>query len=87
MPRNEQSASGLRAKKHTKKDNEDILYCYLWAREKDRQCYGGYSKYMCVKWDELRPDKPLSKTALATKGKRLHDRALKDLSANGWLGD
>ena len=25
-------------------------------------------------------------TALATKGKRLYDRALKDLSANGWLG-
>ena len=41
---------------------------------------------MLVKWGELRPDKPLSKTALATKGKRLHDRALKDLSANGWLG-
>ena len=86
VPPIENFASGLRAKKHTKKDNEDILYCYLWAREKARQCYGGYSKYMCVMWEELRPEKPLSKTALATKGKRLHDRALKDLSANGWLG-
>ena len=51
-----------------------------------RLSHGGYAKYMCAKWSEVRADKPLSRTALATKGKRLYDRALKDLSANGWLG-
>ena len=43
-------------------------------------------KHMVEKWSEYRPDKPLSITALATKGKRLYDRALKDLGGKGWLG-
>ena len=41
---------------------------------------------MMQKWSELRPDKNMTKTALATKGKRLFDRASKDLGGKGWLG-
>ena len=81
-----ESVTGQRAKKHSMVDNKDILYCFLWSKQKARLCHGGYAKYMSAKWSELRADKPLSNTALATKGKRLYDRALKDLSANGWLG-
>ena len=86
MPQKNNNSSGLRANKHSIADNRDILYCYVWSKQKARLCHGGYSKYMYSKWNELRADKPLSLTALATKGKRLYDRALKDLSANGWLG-
>ena len=41
---------------------------------------------MCKKWDELRPDMKLSKTALSTKGKRLFDRANAGITpVNAWL--
>ena len=81
-----QSLKCPKATRHTTKDNKDILYCFLWAKRKARESYSGYSNIMHEKWASLRPEKPLSKTALATKGKRLHDRASKDLGANGWLG-
>ena len=71
---------------HTTKDNEDILFCYLWAKRKSCVSHGGYMNYMVEKWNECRPDKSLTKTALATKGKRLFDRALKDFGGKGWLG-
>ena len=77
---------GPRTKRHTTKDSEDILFCYLWANRIAKSHHGGYSKYLCEKWSMTRPDKPLSKTALATKGKRLYDRASKDLGGKGWLG-
>ena len=42
---------------------------------------------MTMKWKEIRPDKHLTPTALATKGKRLYDRAHKDIKPkNAWLG-
>ena len=56
-----ESSDGLRAKKHTALDNEDILFCYLWAKQKSKLLHGGYIKYMCQKWAEKRPDKVLSK--------------------------
>ena len=85
MNNQSQSLNGPKAKRHTTVDNKDILYCFLWAKRKAQQTYAGYAKIMFEKWNVLRPDKPLSVTALATKGKRLYDRASKDLGANGWL--
>ena len=76
---------GPMANRHSTIDNKDILYTYLWARNKARLTSSGYINHMFDKWSELRPDKPLSKSALATKGKRLHDRAMKDLGGKGWL--
>ena len=76
---------GQRAKRHSHKDNEDILFTYVWARQKAQDSYGGYTKYMQVKWKMDRPDMPMSNSALATKGKRLFDRASKDLGGKGWL--
>ena len=40
---------------------------------------------MMEKWKELRPDKPLSRSALPTQGKRVHDRATKNLHGKNWL--
>ena len=49
--------------------------------------YCGHTKLMMAKWIELRPDKPMSMSALTTKGKRLYERALKDNGGkNGWIG-
>ena len=76
---------GRVANRHSAKDNEDILYSYLWAQNKARLTSSGYINHMLDKWNVLRPDKPLSKSALATKGKRLHDRAMKDLGGKEWL--
>ena len=85
VPNHAKTNDGLRASRHSNRDNGDILYCYVWAQYKARKSFGGYIKYMCDRWGQLRPDKPLSKSALATKGKRLHDRASKDLGGKGWL--
>ena len=80
------TSTGPGAKRHTVRDSEDILYCFLWAKKTARALHGGYSKFMFEKWLKHRPDKPMSVTALATKGKRLYDRASKDLGGKGWLG-
>ena len=86
MSDSSQPTKGPKAMRHTTEDNKDILYCFLWAKQRARITYSSYSNIMHERWASLRPDKPMSKTALATKGKRLHDRASKDLGMNGWLG-
>ena len=78
------SQNGLRTNKHTTQDTEDILFCYLWAKQKAKLLNKGYINLMCDKWAEIRPDKPMSKSGLPTKGKQAYDRALKDLGGNGW---
>ena len=72
---------------HSRSDNRDILFCYLWGKRAARHNHGGYMKYMTDKWSEIRPDKNLTQTALATKGKRLFDRANNDaVPVGSWLG-
>ena len=77
--------TGQKANRHTVQDNNDILYCYIWGHRKAKILHGGYTKHMVKKWNLKRADKPMSKSALATKGKRLYDRAAKNLGGKGWL--
>ena len=64
---NENSMDGLRVSRHSEKDNKDLLFCYVWAKYMARQSYSGYMKHLEEKWKVVRGDKPMSKTALATK--------------------
>ena len=49
----------------TDTDNKDMIYSYLWAQNKAWLTFNGYINHVFDKWSELRPDKPLSKSALA----------------------
>ena len=40
---------------------------------------------MTDKWNLLRPDKPLSQSALSTQGNRVHTRAINDAPGKQWL--
>ena len=76
----------LGPKSLSKSDNKNILFCYIWGHIANRRFHGGYSKYALQKWNEIRPDRKMNLSFLATKGKSLHDRAYKDIPVKGnWL--